>query len=458
MPELSFDILQRAVGGPAAAFRTYIRLQPAGGPGSKVFPPTYSGGVYAMEHRRINEKKMIDGKEVLVGTEVPAVLLDSVQSQANRLEEALRNAWEEERLRMPMIYTDFSAVPLESATEEVRRSVREVGRITTLDAPHRIADAIMRDSVTADGRAFRDAYARAFEANLRNATALFELCPAALVFGTWDSTGSRGGLGNKFARSLVSEIVGINAVAGVRTSSRIDPLAISSKVPIYARNVGGWTALEAEARHDDKSELVKYSSKGGKGNPSAVNHSNVTPDHARYSSDDISDKNRKTPDPLRPGKDIEVGAFKAGGVTIDYALQIAVLSLPALRRLRFPSANGPNAERNHAARTVLAALGLVAIAEQFQQGAFLRSRCDLVPETPDLTVECVRSATVTDDDRYSLSPQIAIQLLDQAVEAAAHCDLPWPTQPIPLVPSADLVGLVAESRRLELSGQAESEG
>ena len=446
MSDLSFDILNKAVGGPGAAFRTYVRLQPAGGPGTKVFPPTYSGGVYAMEHRRIDDK------------EVPAVLLDSVQSQANRLEEALRDAWEEGRLKMPVIYTDFSEVAIDEAGDEVLRSVREVGRITTLDAPHRIADAILRDSVTRDGTAFRNAYRRAFEANLRNATALFELCPTALVFGTWDSTGSRGGLGNKFARMLVSEIVGINAVAGVRTSSRIDPLAISSKVPIYACEGGGWTALETNAQHDDKDELVKYSSRGGKGNPSAVNHSNVTPDHVRYSSDDIDDKNRRTPDPLRPGKGIEVGEFKAGGVTIDHALQTTVISLPALRRLRFPGGNGQSIERNHAARTVLAALGLVAIAEQFQQGAFLRSRCDLVPETLELTIERVRSATVTDDDRFSLSTDVALSLLNEAVEAAGRHDLPWPTDAVALTPNADLLGLVVESRRLEFSGSIDSEG
>src|SRR5438067_11498552 len=101
MPQqLTLDLLSAAVSGSAAAFRTHVRLQPVGGPGSKVFPPTYSGGVYALEHRRIN------------GSEVPAVLLDSVQSQANRLEDALRNAWEDGRLRMPVIYTDFGDVSL----------------------------------------------------------------------------------------------------------------------------------------------------------------------------------------------------------------------------------------------------------------------------------------------------------------------------------------------------------
>ena len=71
--------------------------------------------------------------------------------------------------------------------------------------------------------------------SLQNATPLFELCPTALLFGMWDSTGPKGGLGAKFERAMVSEIVGIDAVYGVKTSSRIDPLGIQLKAgPLYA--------------------------------------------------------------------------------------------------------------------------------------------------------------------------------------------------------------------------------
>ena len=434
---LNFDVLSEAVKGSTAALRVNARLQPAGGANDKVFPPTYSGGVYAMEER------LIDGERV------PCVLLDSVQSQANRLEEALRYAWEREDdehpLKLPMILTDFSSVEVSvddsldaNQQELVQNSVRGVGQITTLDAPHRIADAIFRDSVTKSGDEFRDAYARAFDATIANATALFELCPTALVFGTWDSTGSRGGLGNKFARALVSEIVGINAVAGVRTSSRIDPLGITAKVPLYETEDGGWTSLIAEAKTTGsgaKAEPVPFSSKSGKGNPSAVNHSNVTPDivTAERSTEAIS-----------------------GGVTIDHALQCTVLSLPALRRLRFLDDKGKSSTaRNAAARTVLAALGLVAIAEQYEQGYFLRSRCDLVREQPALTIERVNSANVGDDDRFSLTSKDAISLLNEAVAKAKEKELKWDTDPIELTPKPELVVMVSKSRELELGAEAE---
>jgi CRISPR-associated protein Csb1 len=71
---LSYETLRDAVSGTGMAFRAVTDLDPAGGDGDKLFPPTYQGGVYARETR------------VIGGERVPCVLLDSVQSQANRLE------------------------------------------------------------------------------------------------------------------------------------------------------------------------------------------------------------------------------------------------------------------------------------------------------------------------------------------------------------------------------------
>src|SRR5256885_4461132 len=77
---LSMDALREAV-RKGAALRCRTCLQPDGGDGGKVFPPTYVGGVYAVEDRRID------------GRVVRCVLLDSVQSQANRMEEVLQDAF-----------------------------------------------------------------------------------------------------------------------------------------------------------------------------------------------------------------------------------------------------------------------------------------------------------------------------------------------------------------------------
>jgi len=53
-----------------------------------VFPPTYAGAVYAIEKRRV------PGRD----EPVTCVLLDSVQSQANRMEEALQDAFDGGRI------------------------------------------------------------------------------------------------------------------------------------------------------------------------------------------------------------------------------------------------------------------------------------------------------------------------------------------------------------------------
>ena len=49
MDTLSLDHIRDALAGNAAAFCSVTDYQPAGGPGDKVFPPTYEGGSYATE-------------------------------------------------------------------------------------------------------------------------------------------------------------------------------------------------------------------------------------------------------------------------------------------------------------------------------------------------------------------------------------------------------------------------
>lgn len=86
--QLDFEMLKNAVSGHAVAIRCRTVLQPAAASGTKVFPPTHSGGVYATETRRV---PVTDGAGKVTGTrESSCVLLDSVQSQANRIEDAMR--------------------------------------------------------------------------------------------------------------------------------------------------------------------------------------------------------------------------------------------------------------------------------------------------------------------------------------------------------------------------------
>lgn len=416
----------------AAAFRCRNRLQPAGGEGDKVFPPTYADAAYAMEMRRV------PGYDDLVR----CVLLDSVQSQANRAEEALQDAVDEGRVRLPVVEVDFSEIPIVDPGSDQEGLYEPIGRVTSLEAPHRIADAILRDSEL-DGTPFRNSAEgrKIIMATLRNATPLFELCPTALVYGIWDSTGPKGGLGVKFQRAVVSEIIGINAALGVKTSSRIDPLGIQLKAgPIYQGKDGQWTADPSMARVDKNKPAMA----GKDGKPSEVNHGNIAPSLSKQTIDPLTEGNSRV--------------YLAGGVTIDYAEQVTVLSLPALRRLRFPLAgqSRPNPEVNLAAQTVLAALGLCGAVLATERGLDLRSRC-LLWSTESPTWELL-SATGGQPQKFTLSADEAISLLDDAVAAAQQHRLPWRAEPLRLKPANKLVQLVRKSQELAVTSGAEEGG
>jgi len=412
---LSFSTLCEAVKGPAAAFRVVTRLQPVGGPSDKIFPATYESGKYATEKRqRLNKDGQCEPMD--------CVLIDSVQSQANRLEQALLSAHRRRggTLDFPLLVVDFA------------KYHAHVGEITSLDASHRVADAVFRDSLHG-GKPFRDSEdGKSFsKARTANATPLYRLCPHALIFGLWDSAGPQGGMGAKFARVPVSEIIGLDAVPGQKTSSKIDSLAIATGAgPIYLAKDGGWTFDEKQAKEDGKKGVMKV---GKEGKPSEINHGNVTPDlvfRKDKNQNLILDENRR-PIPV-------------GGFTISEAVQTTVLSLPGLRRLRFPLKDGQaKPESDHAAQTVLAALALVAIARQRQDGYDLRSRCQLVPtHAPD--IELV-PADGSDSKRFALDSKGAEDLLAEALTVAKKAGLTWIDQPIVLEPSSFLVELVQRS-------------
>lgn len=430
--------VQDAVVGSAAGFRSRVKLQPAGGEGDKVFPPTYSEAAYATEKRRI------PGHDEAV----ECVLLDSVQSQANRLEEALQDAVDDGRIQIPVVEVDFSGVAVVDPGSDKEGLYEPIGRVTSLEAPHRVADAILRDSEL-DGVAFRETPLgkKIGTANLRNATPLYEICPTALLLGIWDSTGPKGGLGTKFQRALVSEIIGVNASYGTKTSSRIDPLAIRADAGPAFRHANGsdWTdraedALQELKKGEPTGRVALFQkSKTGyvfvkpeealgthkEGKPSAVNHSNIPPD--------LSPLNRN-------------GIPLAGGVTIDYAEQMTVLSLPAIRRLRFPVDGKVSREMNIAGRTVIAALGLCGAVLAAERGLDLRSRCLLWPTAP-LKWELLQTPG-KDPASFELDAEAAIELLADAVKAATKAGLPWLTKPLILKPQAKLVELVRKSQQL----------
>ncbi len=421
MSTLTLDDLRNALAGSAVAFRAVNRLMPAGGPHDKVFPPTY------MKERGATTKYAVEAR-VVDGTVKETVLLDSVASQANRMEEALLEAWNRQELAFPLVRVDFRA------TEDLE----DLDTLSALQAPHRVADALLRDSLL-DGVPFRASpVGKAItDARPDHATPMYAYCPTALVFGVWDSTGPKGGLGAKFQRAMVSEIVGIGAQPGVKTASRLDPAAIQKGVEVYhdPANPDEWVA-DREAAGGKKAKLFTRG-KGAKkdaGRPASINHGNIPP----------------TIDST------------AGGVPIEYALHTVVLSLPALRRLRFSTTTAgarleDRAARDAAelaARTALAALGLAAIIHQHERGYDLRSRSLLVGTGP-LSLEVVdRDGAVRP---VALDRDGANQLVRDAAAAAAAHGLVWDATPIDLTPAPKLAHIIRESRKLA-SAEGDGEG
>lgn len=484
--KLDLDKLKQAVNGSAAAIRIVTRLEPVGHERDKVFPPTYAGGEYALEDRYPAPATDGNGAQTK-GDEKPvhAVLLHSVAGQANLLEEALKAAIADESLDgIPVLKVSFEGTLAAEYLPEP---------ITVLDAPHRVFDAIFRDSEVpgagnneAVGFAKTAAGLAIAKASLANATPLYEWSPTSLLFGCWNSANDKvpgkikGNL--KFARAIVSEIVGYEIEQGVRVGGKGDPAGITGQaiyclpsdettadpnkahhdsegkpwfrkkgqslawtlieneavtekdkkqkdVPVYQAIGLDWTVDEGKAARDKNGKPVKW---GKKGKPSELLLGQIAPSIGK--SDESGGDRRKL--------SAEDSRKLGGGVTMKYALQTTVLSLAALRRLRFPNNGSHTPDRDTAARTVLAALGLVAVTAQRERDYFLRSRCELRSiDSPKFEL-VVQGRQTVETDRFSLTFKEAKALLKQAIEATdapkwkAESDMPT------LKPKANLADLI----------------
>jgi CRISPR-associated protein Csb1 len=364
------------------------------GQGEIVFPSTYSGGGYLISDRRIPGYPEA----------VKCAILDSVQSQANRMEDALAEDIRNENIHLPHAVTDF--------TEAAKTFKKHVGKITSLEAPHRIFDAIIRDSELGNIRfPYTAAGIAVVKANGKNATGLFQHDPTSLLFGSWDSTGVSGGLGEKYTRCVVSEVVAINVEVSKRGAARVDPLNASRHVPIKRDPK---EKLIWEVSGDEKAKgLIKASE---------INHGNIPPTVSEY-----------------------------GGITCDYIQQSSTISFPALRQLRFPVNGKENPDVNASAQTVLAAIALHAAALNVARGWHLRSRCDLVlDEDQAVEWEILGNAPT----KKPLSADATRALLKEAITQATKAGLPWESKPLELKPSKALADLVRKSQELQSDSDA----
>ena len=411
---ITFERLKSAVAGDAVAIRSRLTLQPAGGEGDKVFPPSYAVE-RSKKHKYAVEERQVGTSDKVTTT----VLLDSVASQANRAELALLEGWERGELVFPVPFVDFADA----------NGATDYDRLTVLEAPHRLADAIFRDSLLG-GTLFRlsEIGSAITDATPRNATALFRYSPTSLLFGMWDSTGPKGGLGSKFQRAYVSEIVGFDVSVGTKVASRIDPLQIERVAPdervfnsVDPKEV--WTHDPNLSVRDKKGKPVlasRGSESGEAGQPSKINHGNIVP------TIDSS----------------------AGGVTISKARQTTLVSLAALRRLRF---RGLDREAETAARTAIAALGVAAVAYQHELDFDLRSRCLLLPEHPPRVELLGRDGSP--GEVLTLGRRDAARVLHRAASYAVSKGIGWETEEIRLVPAPKLIELIRRSRNVAAKEQ-----
>lgn len=368
-----YDELERAAGldPDRAVIRIITSYEPAGGPNARVYPPTYpmnraDDSPYVIEPRRFD------------GEQRTAVLLDSVPSEANRAEEALLCAARDQALRLPMI-------SIEHAEDVI---------ITSLEAPHRYADAYLRDS-TIDGIPFdKSEVGKAMLAStMTDASGLYRHDPGSLVYGAWNS--HRKGRQTRFPRVYASEIVGWDPAVGVRRAGRMDPFNLQGAA------VGSSDEWEYQAVQE------KAGSRKDKGvRLSEIGHGNIAPGEAH------------------------------GGVTIAGAARTATLSFAALDRLRFGSA--PR-DAQVAARTALAALALAGDRLAFGGGSlWLRSGCELL-----VTEEAVSwVGRGGKHEAFQLSADDAVALFETARDRAQQAGLRMDLEPIVMKPNKALAAAI----------------
>jgi CRISPR-associated protein Csb1 len=126
--ELSFEELEKMVLRDTG-IRRRQRLQPAAGEGEKIFPPTYAARDEDAPPTQCYERRLIKGRG-----ELHCCLLDSIPSQANKMENRLQAAIAEGEIALPHFVIDFSGTGVEPQS------------LSSLEVPHRVFDGYIRDT------------------------------------------------------------------------------------------------------------------------------------------------------------------------------------------------------------------------------------------------------------------------------------------------------------------------
>jgi CRISPR-associated protein Csb1 len=317
------------------------------------------------------ERRLVDGERC------DTVVVDQVPSQANRVEEAMLKARDGGRFDLPLF----------------ELTMKEEGvRLTSLDFPHRYADAYLRDSEVGGVRFDRSDVGR----ELRTASAvdvrpLYRREPYSLLFGAWDS--HRKGRWPKFARIYASSMFGVEYLEGERRAGRYDPTNLTGAIDDKGKAEGDWRFLPEGTK-----------AKGGK--LSEIGHGHIAPNPAH------------------------------GGVTVREVRRQGWISLAGLERLRFGDAP---AEAATLARATLAALALVGDRLAFDRPSlWLRSGCDLTRVSETVFFE--RDGGVREPVEVSVAEAIAafVALRDRTAAAGIMMDL----DVVPVAPTRQLADAI----------------
>jgi len=356
-----YDELSQAVKN-AAGLSVNAKLSALDG-STHVLPPTYANAPY--KHNMTEP----DGSGVSAW-----VSIDSAASFANRVEERLERS-----------YPDLAPLRVHVDAEGCT--------LSTLQMPHRVFDAILRDSLL-EGIEFRKtAIGRAVtRASASDAAALLKYDPSVLLLGGWDSTALGGGRGRerKWPAALSVEITGRNARIIRRAGGRLDPLGITLDAGRVIREGDRYRLVpEGEAPPTDAER------------PSEINHGNIAP------------------------------SLDPKGVLVESIELSGALSLSRLRRYRF----GGDEASNQAARLFLTCMGVYGVAAVLEDGLDLRRDCELVADAITWTLRGTARA-----DPLEVSVDAAREALDKATERVKLAD------PIMLTAGTNLEQLVTRSR------------
>jgi len=149
--------------------RIDTELEPLSGTGGTVKPAVYEGGTYQLDRRWASPTD---------DEPTPVIVIDYVPSQANRLEEAIRR--HRSSIKAPELVLDLAGVG--------NLPVHLPRRLSSLEFPHRNADAYLRDARLGDDDFTRTELGRAiFEATAQACGPLMAWFPQALLYGFWQS-------------------------------------------------------------------------------------------------------------------------------------------------------------------------------------------------------------------------------------------------------------------------------